>query len=60
LDEDRHPRSRLPVVTTITRLVDAASPYFWSYATRLTDSARTLAADAAFDGSAFAQACGFS
>jgi len=53
------PAIPLAVVTTITRLVDAASPYFLGHATSLTDSARTLAADAAFDGSAFAQACGF-
>ncbi len=50
----------LPVVTTITRLVDAVSPYFLGRATSLTDSARTLTADAAFDGSAFAHACRFS
>jgi UDP-glucose 4-epimerase len=53
------PAIPLPLVTTVTRLVDAASPYLFGHPTSLTESARTLAADAAFDGSAFAQVCGF-
>jgi len=53
------PAIPLPLVTVLTRLVDAASPYLLAHATSLTESARTLVSDAAFDGSAFAQTCGF-
>jgi len=49
----------LPVVTAATRIVDAVSPYLIGRPTSLTASAKTLASDAAFDGSAFAKACGF-
>ena len=49
----------LRVVTAATRLVDTVSPYLIGRPTSFTVSARTLASDAAFDGSAFAKTCGF-